>query len=1113
MKKNSKVVDKYDESHIHLCAIKPGLIYALWEISKKDIADYEQSGIADIRSYKLIIRLHDITDVTYKWDNSSEYEDFEISTNVHHCQLSAGKPDRCYVADLEFLGPNGKILLLARSNPIKIPKAAQTSYGQERWLHVTENLNNVMRVKSEPNHKGYLCLILHAHLPFVRHPGKEIYLEEEWLFEAMTECYIPILKVLYQFVEENIDFRLTVSLSPPLITMFEDPLLQKKYILYLERLINLSEQEIKRTKRKTVFYNLAEMYYKNFCEIKRLFCTVYKKSLVQAFKKLNDLGLVEIITSAGTHGFLPILQLNPAAVRSQIESAVDLYKKTFGKDLTGIWLPECGYYEGLDNLLREYGIRYFILDSHGLLNGSDKPKYGVYSPVFCPSGVAGFARDPESSSQVWSAQSGYPGDPDYREFYRDIGFDLDTDYIKEFTLPNGQRRHTGIKYYRITGSDNKEPYIFQNAMNKAAIHAQYFMENKIKQITTIDNSMFRDSNRMPIIVAPFDAELFGHWWYEGPDWLNFLFRKIVFDQSVIKLSTPSEYLKEHPVNQIMVPSASTWGDKGYSEVWIDESNDWIYPYLTKGARRLQLLIEKYGESQDPLIERALKQAVRELMLAQSSDWAFIIKAGTTVEYAYNRIKEHIERFNIISDQIRNQKVDKKWLEKIEYEDNIFPDLTINMFAQDSPPAFADNQVESVYIPWLNFHQPDIFSELSTNHGLINHIEALLLDHDAARKEEGLHLLKAYHSVVNHLKDLVEKDFAPNLMLTISGPLMNFLHKVSNEDMIKDIPEEYRNILDVYRDFMDGYPDVIEIVGSGCYHPSFADIPEEDFSHQIEEWKRIFALHFGKNNLKRVTGFWAPELDLTQKDSRSFKLIKLIQEAGYKWLLLSKPLSEEYSPNRPYRLTLKYNRQQVTIVTIFGDPVIANMLYEQRPPTEILHTVNQPEGLDYTKLIVAAANENQKAYQIQSFFPQIYTPLLKMTHDIRKIRTMTVSNFLSTYYSKGTFSQIAINCEVDRDLEIIKNEIKKLSLFFNSSVKRYLEREGIEFDSENGKKHPAFGVYKDAKHLLLSCESSIYCRIKDDFTNEQIKKSLVIAREKILKMHQILNPLKQTQNHQ
>ncbi|MGA1871461.1 MAG: 1,4-alpha-glucan branching protein domain-containing protein [bacterium] len=1107
MENSSKIPDKYGESHLHLCAIKPGLIYALWEISKNDISDYEQSGIPEINSYKLIVRLHDITDVIFKGDNSLDYEIFELPKSGHHCQLHAGEPGRVYVADLEFLGPDEQSYLLARSKPIKIPKAAQTNSGQERWLQVKEGFAEVAPVKSEPNHKGYVCLILHAHLPFVRHPGDEIYLEEEWLFEAMTECYIPLLKIMYQFVEEAIDFRLTVSLSPPLIAMLEDPLLQNKYTHYLDRLISLSEKEMKRTKNKLVFYELAEMYYTNFCEIKRLFCTVYKKRLTKAFKKLNDLGFLEIITSAGTHGFLPVLQLNPAAVRAQIESAVEYYKNIFGKNPTGIWLPECGYYEGLDNLLKEYGIQYFILDSHGLLNGSDKPKYGVYSSIYCPSGVAGFARDPESSQQVWSAQSGYPGDADYREFYCDIGFDLDTDYIKEFTLPNGQRKNTGIKYYRITGSDKKEPYNRRRALDKAAIHAQSFMQNKINQINNLCNSTFKNSNRFPIIIAPFDAELFGHWWYEGPDWINYLFRKIIFDQNDIKLFTPSEYLIEHEVNQVMIPSASTWGDNGYNEVWIDESNDWIYPYLTTGAKRMQLLIDKFGKFKDPLVKRALKQAVRELMLAQSSDWAFIIRAGTTVEYAYNRIKEHIERFNLLYDQVRSLSVDKEWLEKIEYEDNIFPDLDISIFGKDSALTPIDNQVESVYIPWMNFHQPDIFSELSNDHGLINNIEALLLDPDNDKKQEGMDLLKAYYSIAHYLKGLAEKGLTLNLMLTLSGPLMNFLHRLSNKEVLKGIPEKYRNILNIYLDFLKEYPDMVEIVGSGCYQPSFSIIPEEDFAHQIKEWKRIFVLYFGEENLKRVKGFWAPGLDLRKKDSHLFKLIKLLKDEGYKWLLLSRPLSEEYNSNQPYRLTVKYNNQQISIVTIFGDPVMAKMLYEQRPPIEILHRINHPEDLDYPKLTIAPVNEDSKASYIQSFFPQTYTPFLKMIYGLPQIRSMTVSNFLSKYYAKGVFSQLVINCEMDRELAIIKDEIKKLSLFFNSSVKRYREREGCELDSLTGKDHRACSIYKEAKHILLSCESSIYSHIRDEYTHEQIKKSLGIARSKILEMHQILNPPK------
>jgi 1,4-alpha-glucan branching enzyme len=291
--------------------------------------------------------------------------------------------------------------------------------------------------------------------------------------------------------------------------------------------------------------------------------------------------------------------------------------------------------------------------------------------------VAAFGRDIESSRQVWSSIEGYPGDYQYRDFYRDVGFDLDFDYLKPFLHPDGMRTNLGIKYYRITGqSDHKEPYIRREALDRAAEHAGNFLFNREKQVEWL-SSLFQD--RKPLIVAPYDAELFGHWWFEGPEWINFLIRKTVFDQDTVRLITPMEYLAENPECQVAAPSGSSWGQMGYAEVWLDRSNDWIYPHLHKAADRMIELAQAYPRAEG-LLRRALNQAARELLLAQSSDWAFIMKAGSHVEYAVGRTKEHVLRFTRLYQDIRGNCVDEAWLSDIEYKDNVFPDIDYTIYA-------------------------------------------------------------------------------------------------------------------------------------------------------------------------------------------------------------------------------------------------------------------------------------------------------------------------------------------------------------------------------------------------------------------------------------------------
>ena len=525
--------------------------------------------------------------------------------------------------------------------------------------------------------KGYLSLILHAHLPFVRHPEYREFLEEDWLFEAITETYIPIIDVFDKLIDEGIDFRMTMSLTPPLISMLTDELLQSRYIRYIEKRIQLSEKEIERTKHQPEFNRLAQLYYKHFTNARYVYAEKYRRNIIHAFKKFQDMGKLEVITCGATHGYLPLMNNNVNAMRAQINVAVQHYEKHFGRKPRGIWLPECAYEPGIDQLLKDAGIRFFITETHGILFGSPRPKYGNYAPVYCPTGVAAFGRDMESSRQVWSSKEGYPGDFFYRDFYRDVGFDLDYDYIRPYLHGDGKRTNVGIKYYRITGkTDHKEPYSQERAQDKAAEHAGNFMFNREKQIEHLASIM----DRKPIVIAPYDAELFGHWWFEGPDWINFLFRKIAFDQKTISLITPMEYLEMYPVNQVSTPSLSSWGYKGYNEYWLNGSNDWIYRHLHKAAERMVELAQKFSDtSGNALRNRALNQAARELLLAQSSDWAFIMKTGTMVEYAVKRTKEHLFRFTKLYDDIRANTIDASGLSEIEGKDNIFPDIDYHVY--------------------------------------------------------------------------------------------------------------------------------------------------------------------------------------------------------------------------------------------------------------------------------------------------------------------------------------------------------------------------------------------------------------------------------------------------
>jgi 1,4-alpha-glucan branching enzyme len=519
--------------------------------------------------------------------------------------------------------------------------------------------------------KGYLALVLHAHLPFVRHPEYPEFLEEDWLFEAITETYVPLWQVFEGLYRDGVPFRLTMSLTPTLCSMLNDELLRERYLRYLDRAIALSKREIDRTQSQPEINHLARIYHSRFIECREIYADRLKCDLVEAFKRFQDLGILEIITCAATHGFLPLMEKHPGSVRAQILIARDEYQKAFGRKPRGIWLPECAYFSGLENYLQEAELRWFSMDAHGLMFGSPRPRYAIYAPCFTPAGPAAFGRDRESAKQVWSQREGYPGDPAYRDFYRDIGHDLDLEYLRPFLPPDGARRFTGIKYHRITGpTPNKEIYVPGWAQGAADYHAGNFMVSRMKQI----EHLLQATNIEPIVLAPFDAELFGHWWYEGPMFLNFFIRKAVYDQKVFELTTPSAYLEKHDTLQILSPSPSSWGNKGFWEVWLDESNAWIYPHLHAAARRMTECARAAKEKPTEGKDRVLRQMGRELLLAQSSDWAFLMKTGTAPEYAAKRTKDHVLRFTRLYEQLGEENVDNACLENCEWRDNLFADL-------------------------------------------------------------------------------------------------------------------------------------------------------------------------------------------------------------------------------------------------------------------------------------------------------------------------------------------------------------------------------------------------------------------------------------------------------
>lgn len=523
---------------------------------------------------------------------------------------------------------------------------------------------------------GYLTLVLNAHLPFVRHPSCENIVEENWLNEAISETYLPLLRVFNRLDSENIPFSITLSISPTLAAMLSDELIQERYVKYLNRRIKLGEKEIERTSFDPVFNRLAKKYHASNLENLNDFVNLYRNNILKGFKELEKKGLVRIITSAATHAFLPFYSEYSNSVEAQVQTAVISHSRIFGKEPAGFWLPELGYAPGIEKILRANNIKYFFTAVHAFLFANEIPKYGIYAPVKCATGINAFCRDIQSSNTVWSYDEGYPGNYAYREFYRDIGFDMTEEYLGDFINEKGIRVSTGFKYYANTGKpkEEKKPYDPAEAAAKVNEHAENFIYNLMKHIKKLSRHM----DRPPVINCLLDAQILGHWWHEGPLWLEKVLRLAAEKKDKLSVISADEYLELHPENEKHKLSFSSWGNNGYARIWCSGSNDWVYRHVHTLIEKMAELVQRFPDEKG-LKERALNQAAREVLLSQASDWPFIMKTGIAVPYAEKRVKEHIHNFLVIYDNLCRNTVDTEWLTGIEKKNNLFPDIDYRIF--------------------------------------------------------------------------------------------------------------------------------------------------------------------------------------------------------------------------------------------------------------------------------------------------------------------------------------------------------------------------------------------------------------------------------------------------
>ena len=522
---------------------------------------------------------------------------------------------------------------------------------------------------TESTSHGELALVLHAHLPYV-HSSEPGSLEEDWYFQALLECYLPLLDVLETAAADPAQRpRLSMGLSPTLLSLLSSRALSERFGPWLAVRQELLLQAPAGFEAAAA--DLAQQLSSASAAWQRC-----NGNLLPRFQRLQQAGVLDLLTCAATHGYLPLLRDSPEAVRAQLLTAVREHQRLLGVRPQGIWLPECAYYEGLDRLLVSCGLRYAILDAHGLLHGQPRPRYGVYAPICTPAGMAFFGRDSESTLPVWSARDGYPGDASYREFHRDLGWDLPEGELEQRGI--GCRRPLGLKLHRVSsrdcGLDAKQAYEPAAAHASAQRDAAHYLQGRARHLQHLQNAM----ERPPLLVAPFDAELFGHWWFEGPRFLAELFRQA--PASGVGLATLRDTLTRGDNLQLCQPSPSSWGQGGYHNYWLNDSNAWIIPEWNRASRAMVARVSRGVGSEEA--RELLNQAGRELLLAQSSDWSFILRAGTTTELARERIERHLGRFwQLLGAIDSGEPLPQGWLEAVQAEDGLLPLINAADWAQ------------------------------------------------------------------------------------------------------------------------------------------------------------------------------------------------------------------------------------------------------------------------------------------------------------------------------------------------------------------------------------------------------------------------------------------------
>src|SRR3990170_399845 len=545
---------------------------------------------------------------------------------------------------------------------------------------------------------GSFTFVLHSHLPYTRQAGRWPH-GEEWLHEAAAETYIPLLDSLHRLKDEGLRARLTLSLTPVLLEQLNDRDVQRNFESYLEQKIAAASDDVPRFEAGNDGHMayLAGYYRDWYSSIRERFHNQYGGNLVPAFRALQDAGMIEVVTCGATHGYLPLLDRDES-INLQLKTAVETHRLHLGRAPRAIWLPECAYRPGyiteagrerpgIETFLARHKLGLFFAETHmieggrpvGVAAGEAIGPYGsitrrylvpftdiapaqpatTYEAYYAGRpDVAVIGRNNRTGLQVWSAEWGYPGDFDYREFHKKDGI-------------------SGMQYWRVSGAGvdlaDKDAYHPDWAAGKIESHADHFA----RLVSDLLHAHRESSGDFGIISANYDTELFGHWWFEGIRWLEAVLRRLATSESV-ELITASDYVLAHPPETVLHLPEGSWGAGGGHFTWNNADTHWVWPVIHRAEARMLAAVGRFPQASGPA-RHALDQAARELLLLQSSDWPFLISTGQAREYAVERFRSHLERFESLIASVEGGSPDPELAARLWERDKVFPEIDYRWF--------------------------------------------------------------------------------------------------------------------------------------------------------------------------------------------------------------------------------------------------------------------------------------------------------------------------------------------------------------------------------------------------------------------------------------------------